>query len=435
MPHVTIDSPGRAAAAAAADTDAEAHADASATLFPRRELARDIAAELMSGAGQRGMLLSGPRQTGKSTFVQWDLVPALVAAHGAHVVYIDLSADGDVDPAVCIEQALREEVKAFDGLVMRVARSLGLTNIRLGGLEMEVARAHATHSKRTLGLLQALARAANRPLVVVIDEVQLCQQSEAASRLLVALTRSASRMNREREHRVRVLATGSHAHKLHAFLSSKRDAFHGAKVRALPPLDAAFLDWLRPRLPERARPEAAAMSQGFDALLRRPQELLDACDELRAMHPRSPDAVAQLFQGLVEQRCAEGREDLIVKLRSLPELELALVRVLAETGYRFAPHMTWCRERTAAMIEVMQGRPRAEPLTTADIEAALDQLAAKAIVWRGFGIAFEEPRFVSWILAMDPATDFRVERDEAQPPGDLPTVNNTHSGRMLMRTG
>ena len=71
-------------------------------LFHRPELARSVAKILMSDAGQRGMLLSGPRQTGKSTFVQWDLIPLLAGSHGAHVVYIDLSADCDVEPAVSI---------------------------------------------------------------------------------------------------------------------------------------------------------------------------------------------------------------------------------------------------------------------------------------------------------------------------------------------
>ena len=381
-------------------------------LFHRPELARSVAKILMSEAGQRGMLLSGPRQTGKSTFVQWDLIPLLAESHGAHVVYIDLSADCDVDPAVSIVQALRDEVRSFDGLVMRVARGLGLTNIRLGGLEMDVAQAHATHSKRTFGLLRGLARAANRPVVIVLDEVQLCQQSQESRQLLIALTRSAARLSRERECRVRVLATGSHAHKLRAFVESKYDAFYGGRICALPLLGDGFVAWMRDRLREPVRPTAELMAQGFQKLLHRPQELIDVCDQLRDAGARSQLGADQTYQQLVDYRCAEGRDDLMRKLRSLGAVELALVRVMAETGPRFAPHQAWCKKRTAALIEVMQGAPHAVLLTMAEVDLALDRLASKAIIWRGVGCEFEEPRYASWILEMDPAADFCVETQE-----------------------
>lgn len=367
----------------------------------------------MSTAGQKGMLLSGPRQTGKSTFVQWDLVPVLEEVHGAHVVYVDPSADREVDPAVSIAQVLREEVKSFDGIVMRMARGLGLTNIRLGGMEMDVAQAQSTYSKRTLGLLQALASAARRPVVIVLDEVQLCQRSDQARNLLVSLTRSAAKLSRERACCIRVLATGSHAHKLRAFVASKQEAFHGAKVLSLPLLGDGFVEWVANVSFVGYRPSTSLMSKGFATLLHRPQELLDVCAELNAMGTRSQPAVDQLFQLLVEQRAAEGREDLIAKLRSLSDVDLALVRVMAETGPRFAPHLAWCKKRTAALIEVMQGIPHSPALTTAEIDAALDRLVAKEVIWRGLGFAFEEPRYASWIMAMDPATDFCVEDDES----------------------
>jgi hypothetical protein len=385
---------------------------APADLFHRRELALSVADNLMSIGGQKGLLLSGPRQIGKSTFVQWDLIPVLEEMHDAHVVYIDLAADREVDPSVTIPLALRDEVRRFDGFVMRVARGLGLTNIRLGGLEMDVEQAQSTYSKRTYGLLQTLERVSGRSLVIVLDEVQLCLQSDLARRVLASLTRSAARLNREGTV-VRVLATGSHAHKLRKLVASKQEAFYSANVRALPRLGDDFVGWVRARLAPRCRPEAELMIRGFETLLRRPLELIDVCDALCDTDAHSQSAVAQVFQMLVVERSTEGREQLIAKLRTLSALELALVRVMAETGPRFAPHLMWCKNRTATLIEVMQGVPTLAPLSTTEIDAALDGLAAREIIWHGLGFAFEEQRYASWILAMDPAADFQVEFDES----------------------
>ncbi|OWQ48943.1 hypothetical protein CDL60_03415 [Roseateles noduli] len=391
-----------------------------ADLFHRRELALSFADALMSAVGRKGMLLSGPRQIGKSTFVQWDLIPVLEEVHDAHVVYIDLAVDLEVDPSVSIPLALRDEVRAFDGLVMRMARGLGLTNIRLGGLEMAVEQAQSTYSKRTFGLLQTLARACRRPLVIVLDEVQLCQQSDPARRVLASLTRSAIRLNREGLV-VRVLATGSHAHKLRKLVANKQEAFYSAHVRALPRLGDDFVDWVRARLAPRCRPDADLMVRGFDTLLHRPLELMDVCDALRDTGVRSQSAADQVYQLLVDERSTEGREQLIARMRTLSALELALVRVMAETGPRFAPHLMWCKQRTAALIEVMQGVPPGNSPSTSEIDAALDGLAGKEIIWRGLGFAFEEQRYAAWILAMNPATDFQVEFDESSAmPGERP---------------
>lgn len=379
-------------------------------LFHRRDLALSFADHLMSAGGQKGSLLSGPRQIGKSTFVQWDLIPVLEEIHGVHVVYIDLAADREVDPSMSIPQALRDEVRAFDGLVMRMARGLGLTNIRLGGLEMAVEQAQSTFSKRTFGLLETLAHVCRRPLVIVLDEVQLCLQSDAARRVLASLTRSATRLNRDGTC-VRVLATGSHAHKLRKLVASKQEAFYSAQVRALPRLGDDFVDWVRARLPSRCRPDAALMARGFDVLLHRPLELMDVCDALRDTGARSQAAADQVYQLLVDERAAEGWEQLIARMRTLSALELALVRVMAETGPRFAPHLMWCKQRTTALIEVMQGVPPGAPLSSVEIDAALDGLATREIIWHGLGFAFEEERYATWILAMDPAADFQVECD------------------------
>jgi len=49
------------------------------------------------GDAHNGLFLAAPRRTGKSTFLQGDLTPALQQA-GVEVVYVDLWADTRRDP-------------------------------------------------------------------------------------------------------------------------------------------------------------------------------------------------------------------------------------------------------------------------------------------------------------------------------------------------
>ena len=66
-----------------------------------------------------GVLLSGTRRVGKTTFLRQDLVPAR-EARGALVVYVDLWADRSKSPATLVLDAVRatlQQVAAFQPLV------------------------------------------------------------------------------------------------------------------------------------------------------------------------------------------------------------------------------------------------------------------------------------------------------------------------------
>ncbi|MDM0029817.1 hypothetical protein [Variovorax saccharolyticus] len=57
-----------------------------------------------------GLFLSGLRRTGKTTFLQQDLIPALEVL-GAVVIYVDLWADTKADPATLIHAAIRKTLE------------------------------------------------------------------------------------------------------------------------------------------------------------------------------------------------------------------------------------------------------------------------------------------------------------------------------------
>lgn len=395
----------------------EFHSDAIGPFFERPQLASQIASDLMSRPRESGLLLTGPRRTGKSTFVREDLLRALRQEHDVHVVYIDLAAYRNAEPGLAMQHALRLALQRFDGVVLRAARSLGLTNVRLGGLEMNVAQAQAVYTDGVLDVLKALSRKAGKRLVVVIDEVQRSQSTEHGRNVLYALMRSSDRLNIGRGPGVRVVATGSHTHKLRKLTHSKEEAFFDATMREVPVLGADFVFWVRHQLPCNVQLDAELMTKGFDRLLHRPRELIDVCKELAKTRTHSLGAVDQLFHLLVADRAVEGKEAFVAGLRSLSDLEFALLRVMAETGPRFAPHQQWCRQRAAALMAARCAALPSTDFSQREIEDALGRLEARGIIWRGLGFAFENQRAAEWVLSLDPVADFCVDHD------DLPRLN------------
>lgn len=95
--------------------------------FHRAVLAQELVTALQGAAllgdAHNGLFLAAPRRTGKSTFLQGDLRPALQAA-GVVVVYVDLWADSRRDPGVLIAEAIARALVTPTNKVRRDPRSL-----------------------------------------------------------------------------------------------------------------------------------------------------------------------------------------------------------------------------------------------------------------------------------------------------------------------
>ena len=89
------------------------------------ELAQALQGKALLGDAHNGLFLAAPRRTGKSTFLQGDLRPALEAA-GVEVVYDDLWADARRDPGLLIAEAIGRALQPPLGLVARTAKKAGL---------------------------------------------------------------------------------------------------------------------------------------------------------------------------------------------------------------------------------------------------------------------------------------------------------------------
>ena len=137
--------------------------------FARPALALSLVAALKGesvfGDDHNGLFLAAPRRTGKSTFLQHDLAPAL-QAQGVTVVYVDLWADTRRDPGGLIAEAIGAALQQHLGIVARTARKAGLDKVKVAGLEVDTSKIGQTSGltlAQALGMLidhagQAVAR-------------------------------------------------------------------------------------------------------------------------------------------------------------------------------------------------------------------------------------------------------------------------------------
>ncbi|WP_416762233.1 hypothetical protein ACNI65_07865 [Roseateles sp. So40a] len=403
-----------------------------APLFPRPALAAATVQDLLSVARSRGLLLTGGRFTGKSTFLRHDLLPLLRSDPSLYPIVIDFMAHEEAEPGAVILQTLCAELQSQDGVVRRTARKLGLTGLSLGGMQMSPVQAEADDFKGVLKMLRALSAKTGRRLILLLDEVQRTQTSDHGRRVLLSLARSVNSLNVDARPGPRILATGSHAHKLRKMTFGKEDAFHGATVRALPPLGGDYLQWLHAQVPVRGRPSSGLMASAFDRLLHRPRDLISVCQVLASYDGNPQHVIDRMFHLLVEECADDGKTEFLLHLRDLPDLPLALSRVMAEAGPEFAPFQLWCKRLTAALVQARRKLPAPPEFTEGEISDALNVLVARGLIWRGLGFVFEHARFQRWILSLDPAVEFGLAAPGGQPVSALLSVASEQGAPRLV---
>jgi hypothetical protein len=253
--------------------------------FHRPELAQRLAQQiLIVGAGSAsssGIFLAAPRRTGKSTFIREDLRPAF-EAEGAIVVYADLWANPGADPGDIIVHAIRTTLATTDGALFRLAKSLALSKISIGGaMNFDLDRVGMGSDVSLTEALVALSDEARKMIVLVIDEAQHAITTYPGMLALHALKAARDELNSSQHHGLRVVCTGSNRDKLAMLRNGKDQAFFGAPLVNFPLLNRPFADWFcrESRLPFLLDPERVwplFMECGY-----RPELLAAAADAFR----------------------------------------------------------------------------------------------------------------------------------------------------------
>jgi len=399
--------------------------------FPRSSLAQELVAALTGKVSfsdaHNGLFLAAPRRTGKSTFLQADLKPALEAS-GAVVAYVDLWADRRRDPAFLIAEAIARALAPRLGLVSRTARKAGLNSVTIAGtLKIDVGKIGTIDGATLPDALRALNDAAKSPVALIVDEAQHALTSEAGEATMAALKSARDQLNRPGQINLMLVMSGSDRDKLLRLVNTHGAPFYGSQISRMPPLGQDFIDHVAQRVvaqrPELAPVDTLTLAQAFETFGHRPQFFMESLGQ--ALSPLAGLGGERFERAVIESARRRRRDDeaqMESEYLALRPLERAVLWRMLEQGPRFRPYdgeaLSFYRKRvpgrvTAQMIqralESLRERTPAPVWKSARGEYAVDDAA----MHRWFEQRVREDRWPP----VDGQGELALEDDEPGVPG------------------
>ena len=383
-------------------------------VFHRPELAKRLAGEIMSEDGASGLFITGPRRTGKSTFIREDLIPILRDAYGTQVVYADLWEDRAANPGDVIVAAIRTELLKFDGFILKAAKGVGLDKIKVGGLEMSLDHIGFGKGETLSKALTMLSAAAKKPVTLIIDEAQHTQATDEGRQALYALKAARDAMNASAGSGFRLLATGSSSDKLASLVEDKDQAFYQAPLMPLPTLGRDYLEWFRERQRCDPKPSIEAMVRAFDACNHRPEPLRAVFRELNLKTGVVEKDIDQVFESMVEASLARAKANFLQQVNGLNPLDAAVLKIMARDEKRFVPYSKASFVDYKSFILASTGE-LVDDIGQSAVQLALERLRAEKFVWRAGRGAYliEDSQHSTWLNEVLANEAAEVERARA----------------------
>ena len=212
--------------------------------FPRPEYAAELTQQLLGQSmfATDTLVLGAPRRTGKSTFLQEDLTPAL-EAKGALVLYVDLWKNQDADPVELISFTIANALAQQQGKIAKVAKAAGLTKVSIHGVEFSLDAVGKVPGASVADALEELQKRAGVPVVFIIDEAQHVIKSEGGMTLMFGLKSARDTINRPGARNLILVMSGSDRDKLLRLVHGNATPFFGSEITTLPLLDRTFTDF------------------------------------------------------------------------------------------------------------------------------------------------------------------------------------------------
>ncbi len=363
--------------------------------FPRPVLAGQLADTLI-GRGpfdaRSGLFLAAPRRTGKSTFLREDLVPALELCE-VLTSYVDLWADRARDPADLIQGAIGEARAKAGGWVRRMVSRLRPRSVSLGGVATLDLDDTATSQGRTMTeALMALAARAGSDIALIVDEAQHALSTPAGLNAMFALKAARDAFNQSRaDGRARLILvfTGSDRDKLSNLVLKRDQPFFGARLQDFPLLGddycVAYAAWINGRLHDDQQIDPVQLTRAFEIVGRRPELLADVVQD--AVFGAGPHAIV----AAAARRRTRLLQSYAGEFNALPPLQQHLLRLLVRDEAGFQP---FAAPTLAALTKGV-----GTPVTSSQIQTALDGLRKKELIWnsaRG-AYAIEDQDMAAWI--------------------------------------
>lgn len=343
--------------------------------FPREALAHELVAALRGekvfGDAHNGLFLAAPRRTGKSTFLQSDLKPALEAA-GAVVAYVDLWADPRRDPGSLIADAIARALAPRLGVVSRAAKAAGLESVTIAGaLKIDVSKIGEIDGVTLPDALRALHEAAKAPVALIVDEAQHALTSEAGEATMSALKSARDQLNRPGEVNLMLVMSGSDRDKLLRLVNTNGAPFYGSQISRMPPLGQDFIDHVSQLItaqrPDLAPVDGATLMQAFESFGHRPQFFMEALGQ--ALSPLSGLQGVRFEQAVLQaakERQLADEAQMESEYLALRPLEQAVLWRLLDQGPRFRPYdgdaLRFYRERVTGRVTPQMAQRALESL-------------------------------------------------------------------------
>ncbi len=367
--------------------------------FRRPELAIDLVKNL-EGKGlidtSSGLFLAAPRRTGKSTFLREELVPE-VTKRGWIAVYVDLWADLARDPAVLIADALKAEITRHESVFKKVLQRIGLSKIKVAGAQFELDNLGTPTGLTLSDATLYLSEATGKSIVLIIDEAQHALISNAGVNAMFAVKAARDRLNqRAGDARLYIILTGSHRDKLAHLVLKKDQPFFGGQVTSFPllgrPFTDAYVDWINPLLAANNVFSKDDMYVAFEHTGFRPEILKSLVAEV-ALEYRDSHNLGELVKGESELLRQRLWEEFDSEFTALTAVQKAVFKVLIQASKDFAPF------GEEAMKCYQENLDSKVALTAQSIQAALDALREKNLIWRSArGIyALEDTSWREWL--------------------------------------
>lgn len=358
--------------------------------FPRSRLAKDTADAMQGkslfGDAPNGLFLAAPRRTGKSTFLQRDLVPELERRDIA-VAYVDLWADQTRDPGSLIAEAVGKAINKHLGWVAKAAKSTHLDSITVAGaLTLDTSKIGKPDGATLTDALMTLADQSKKSVALIIDEAQHALTSVSGEAAMAALKAARDTMNSPGQGRLMLVMSGSDRDKLLRLVNTNGAPFYGSTVQRMPELGRDFIDFviglIENSSPQLGPIDAGKLHQAFQSFGSRPQffavALADALSPLSAGEGRFED---QLLEA-ARRRQVEDEAQMESEFQSLRPIEQAVLWRLLEQGSRFRPYdaeaLKFYREKING-----PGKPVVK-VTAQTAQAALEAIRHRtpALVWK-----------------------------------------------------
>ena len=343
--------------------------------YPRTTLAAELANALQGKAAfsdaPNGLFLAAPRRTGKSTFLQSDLMPEL-ARRQVVVVYVDLWADQKRDPGSLIAEAVGRALMKQLGVVAKTAKSAGLESISVGGIKIDTSKIGRVDGTTLADALRALVEAAKNPVALIIDEAQHALTSEAGETAMAALKSARDQLNRPGQVKLMLVMSGSDRDKLLRLVNTNAAPFYGSQIQRMPELGPDFIAHIAQLIahqrPDLVEVNQATLHEAFVLFGQRPQFFMEALGQVLsplATHTgRFEDAM--LAKALQQQQTDEAQMQ--SDYTALKLLEQAVLWRMLELGNRFRPYdadaLQFYNDKTGDKVSVAKAQKALESLRT-----------------------------------------------------------------------